>query len=179
MHGTISVGDGPFAALVPTQPDYVVAPIGDAFNWSECLAAVDDGEWYVVSFRSVRRLDSDDEMLAAVRDLLLEHGPRGVTTAAISERSGAPTGSLYHRFGSRSNMVAELWIRTIQKFHAEFFAATDAAEPGMARAIAGVTQGATTSTRAPASSRRGSRRVATAPPPTTTTRRPASRRPVR
>lgn len=88
--------------------------------------------------RRPRRSHSDDEMLTAVRDLLLEHGPRGVTTAAISQRSGAPTGSLYHRFGSRSNMVAELWIRTIQKFHAEFFAATDAAEPGMDRAMAGV-----------------------------------------
>lgn len=88
--------------------------------------------------RRPRRSHSDDEMLAAVRDLLIEHGPRGVTTAAITERSGAPTGSLYHRFGSRSTMIAELWIRTIRKFHAEFFAATDAAEPGMDRAMAGV-----------------------------------------
>jgi AcrR family transcriptional regulator len=88
--------------------------------------------------RRERRSHSDDEMLAAVRDLLLEHGSRGVTTAAISERSGAPTGSLYHRFGSRANMVAELWIRTIRKFHVELFVATDSAEPGMKRAMAGV-----------------------------------------
>ena len=85
-----------------------------------------------------RRSHSDEEILLAVRDLLLEHGSRGVTTAAISERSGAPTGSLYHRFGSRANMVAELWIRTIRSFHLELFDATGRAEPGMERAMAGV-----------------------------------------
>ncbi|MFC7546482.1 TetR/AcrR family transcriptional regulator [Plantactinospora sp. GCM10030261] len=83
-----------------------------------------------------RRTHSDEQILAAVRDLLLAHGPRGVTTAAISQRSGAPTGSLYHRFGSRSVMVAELWIRTIRRFHADLFEATSAAEPGLPRALA-------------------------------------------
>lgn len=85
-----------------------------------------------------RRSHSNEDILSAVRDLLLEHGSRGATTAAISERSGAPTGSLYHRFGSRATMVAELWIRTIQRFHAELFGATDLAEPGIERAMAGV-----------------------------------------
>lgn len=83
-----------------------------------------------------RRRHSDEEILAAVRELLLEGGPRHVTTAAVSARSGAPTGSLYHRFGSRSVMIAELWVRTIRRFHAFVFAATDAAEPGLPRALA-------------------------------------------
>lgn len=83
-----------------------------------------------------RRTHSEESILRAVRDLLLEHGARGVTTAAVSERSGAPTGSLYHRFGSRSVMVAELWVRTIRSFHADVLAATGAAEPGVERAIA-------------------------------------------
>jgi AcrR family transcriptional regulator len=71
-----------------------------------------------------RRTHSEEAILAAVRDLLLEAGPRGVTTAAVSVRSGAPTGSLYHRFGSRAAMVAELWVRTIRRFHAFVFEAT-------------------------------------------------------
>lgn len=83
-----------------------------------------------------RRFHSEEQILLAVRDLLLEHGSRGVTTAAVSERSGAPTGSLYHRFGSRSVMVAEMWVRTIRSFHAELLRATAAAEPGVERAVA-------------------------------------------
>jgi AcrR family transcriptional regulator len=82
------------------------------------------------------RTHTDEQILSAVRDLLLAHGSRGVTTAAVSERSGAPTGSLYHRFGSRSAMVAEMWVRTIRDFHVELLAAADAADPGMDRAMA-------------------------------------------
>jgi AcrR family transcriptional regulator len=82
------------------------------------------------------RTHTDEQILSAVRDLLLAHGSRGVTTAAVSERSGAPTGSLYHRFGSRAAMVAEMWVRTIREFHEELFKASAAAEPGMDRAMA-------------------------------------------
>jgi AcrR family transcriptional regulator len=35
----------------------------------------------------------------------------------VSAASGAPTGSIYHRFGSRSVLVAELWVRAIRDFH--------------------------------------------------------------
>jgi hypothetical protein len=63
MHGTMSVGPGPFAALAPLRRDYAVLPIEQGFNWGECLASVERGEWYVVSFRSVRRSDSDDALL--------------------------------------------------------------------------------------------------------------------
>ena len=83
-----------------------------------------------------RRTHSEEDILRAVRDLLLDHGPRGVTTAAVSERSGAPTGSLYHRFGSRSIMVAELWIRTIGRFHVYLLEVVDDQEPGLPRALA-------------------------------------------
>jgi AcrR family transcriptional regulator len=83
-----------------------------------------------------QRMHTDEQILSAVRDLLLAHGPRGVTTAAVSERSGAPTGSLYHRFGSRAAMVAEMWVRTIREFHSELFKVSAAAEPGMDRALA-------------------------------------------
>ena len=83
-----------------------------------------------------RRTYSDEQILSAVRDLLLAEGPRGVTTAAVSARSGAPVGSLYHRFPSRSAMVAQLWIRTIREFHQFLLAVAQRAEPGMDRAMA-------------------------------------------
>jgi AcrR family transcriptional regulator len=81
------------------------------------------------------RAYSDEQILSAVRDLLLAEGPRGVTTAAVSARSGAPVGSLYHRFPSRSAMVAQLWIRTIRELHQFIIAAAEQAEPGMDRAL--------------------------------------------
>jgi len=83
-----------------------------------------------------RRTHSEEDILTAVRDLLLDHGPRGVTTAAVSARSGAPTGSLYHRFGSRSIMVAELWVRTIRRFHVFVLEVVEGEEPGLPRALA-------------------------------------------
>ena len=82
-----------------------------------------------------RRTYSDEQILSAVRDLLLAEGPRGVTTAAVSARSGAPVGSLYHRFPSRSAMVAQLWIRTIRDFHQFLLAAAERSEPGLDRAL--------------------------------------------
>lgn len=82
------------------------------------------------------RTHTDEQILSAVRDLLLAHGSRGVTTAAVSERSGAPTGSLYHRFGSRAAMVAEMWVRTIRDFQDQLLEVSAAASPGMDRALA-------------------------------------------
>ena len=42
-----------------------------------------------------------DTVLDAARAIVLEQGARAATVAAIAKRSGAPTGSLYHAFGSR------------------------------------------------------------------------------
>jgi hypothetical protein len=63
MHGTLPVAREPFAGLVPLGPDYAVEPVEQAFNWSECLATVERGEWFVVAFRSVRKLDADEALL--------------------------------------------------------------------------------------------------------------------
>lgn len=82
------------------------------------------------------RAHSDDAILAAVRDLLLTEGPRGVTTAAVSARSGAPTGSLYHRFGSRDALVGELWVRTVRHFQDYLLAAAARAPHGPERPMA-------------------------------------------
>lgn len=63
-----------------------------------------------------RRLHSDDAILDAARDLIVRGGPDAATTAAISSASGAPVGSLYHRFGSRAQLFAEVWLRTASRF---------------------------------------------------------------
>ena len=65
----------------------------------------------------------------AVRDLILDSGPRGVGIREIAQRSGAPSGSLYHRFGSRDNLVALAWLRAVRRFQTGFLKALAADDP--------------------------------------------------
>jgi AcrR family transcriptional regulator len=62
-------------------------------------------------------------MLDAARDIVLESGPRATTIEAIAAASGAPTGSIYHRFRSRDELLASLWIRAVRRSQAAFAAA--------------------------------------------------------
>jgi AcrR family transcriptional regulator len=63
-----------------------------------------------------------DTMLDAARDLLLADGSGSAT---IAEASGAPTGSIYHRFGSRDELVIRLWMRAVYRSQASFIAALE------------------------------------------------------
>jgi AcrR family transcriptional regulator len=83
-------------------------------------------------------MHTTDAMLDAARDLLLEDGSRSATVEAIAGASGAPTGSIYHRFGSRDELVARLWMRAIYRSQASFLAALerpDAREAALAAAL--------------------------------------------
>ncbi len=82
------------------------------------------------------RIHHDDVALDAARALLLQGGTGAATTAAISSASGAPTGSIYHRFGSRNDLLAELWVRTIKRFQFGLVEATSGVDPGLPRALA-------------------------------------------
>lgn len=64
-------------------------------------------------------------MLDAALRLLRERGVRGVTMTAVAELTGAPSGSLYHRFPSRDALLGELWLRTVERFQAQFVARLD------------------------------------------------------
>jgi AcrR family transcriptional regulator len=79
-----------------------------------------------------------DTMLDAARDLLLEDGSRSATMEAIADASGAPTGSIYHRFGSRDELIARLWMRAVYRSQASFLTALeepDAKQAALAAAI--------------------------------------------
>ncbi|WP_030061609.1 MULTISPECIES: TetR/AcrR family transcriptional regulator [Streptomyces] len=56
---------------------------------------------------------------AAVR-LAVAGGPAAVTMSAVARESGAPNGSVYHRFPQRAALLAELWLRTLGDFHATY-----------------------------------------------------------
>ncbi|GAA4361147.1 TetR/AcrR family transcriptional regulator [Actinomadura verrucosospora] len=68
----------------------------------------------------------EDRILDAALAVTAEGGPSAATIAAIAERLGAPSGSLYHRFGSRDLLLATLWTRCVRRFQDGFVAALDA-----------------------------------------------------
>ncbi|WP_372411251.1 TetR/AcrR family transcriptional regulator [Streptomyces luteireticuli] len=59
---------------------------------------------------------------AAVR-LAATAGPSGVTMSAVAKRTGAPSGSVYHRFPNRTALLAEVWLRTTERFQERYHAA--------------------------------------------------------
>jgi AcrR family transcriptional regulator len=70
-----------------------------------------------------------DMMLDAARDLILADGSRSATIEAIASASGAPTGSIYHRFSSRDELIARLWMRAVYRSQASFVAALERQDP--------------------------------------------------
>src|SRR5947208_1552072 len=86
------------------------------------------------------RKHTTDAILDAARARVLADGPRAASVAAIAADSGAPVGTLYHRFGSRDGVLAAVWLRAIERFQARAMDAAridDALESavGMARSV--------------------------------------------
>jgi AcrR family transcriptional regulator len=61
--------------------------------------------------------------LDATRTLVLAAGPRAASVAAIAEASGAPAGTLYHRFGNRNGILSAAWLRALERFQSRAMAA--------------------------------------------------------
>jgi AcrR family transcriptional regulator len=68
----------------------------------------------------------------AARSVILERGARGVTIGAIASVSGAPTGSIYHRFGSVDELLARLWMRAMGRVQEAMIATDDAVGAALA-----------------------------------------------
>ena len=62
------------------------------------------------------RKHETDAILDATRALVLTEGPRAASVAAIAKASGAPAGTLYHRFGNRDGILAATWLRALERF---------------------------------------------------------------
>ena len=90
------------------------------------------------------RKHQTDVILDAARALVLDGGPRAASVAAIAKSSGAPAGTLYHRFGNRDGILTAAWLRALERFQDRAMAAgTDAgadmpAETAVAMAVAGI-----------------------------------------
>jgi len=73
-----------------------------------------------------------DAILDATRRLVLEKGVRSATVDAIARWSGAPVGSLYHRFGSCDRLLVEMWVRAVRCSQAAFVTAVRHEDPEQA-----------------------------------------------
>ncbi len=67
---------------------------------------------------------------------MLEGGAKATTVDAIVAVSGAPKGSLYNRFGSVNDLLAEMWMRAVRRSQAAFLDALREPDP-VAAAVAG------------------------------------------
>ncbi|MYS35088.1 TetR family transcriptional regulator [Streptomyces sp. KhCrAH-43] len=76
---------------------------------------------------------STDRLLDAAVLLGAASGPAGVTMSAVAQETGAPSGSVYHRFPGRNALLAEVWLRTVERFQEGWLAAIDT-EPDAHRA---------------------------------------------
>ena len=86
------------------------------------------------------RKHETDVILDATRALVLAEGPRAASVGAIAKASGAPAGTLYHRFSNRNGILAAAWMRALERFQNRALAATahSALESAVATAVAAV-----------------------------------------
>jgi AcrR family transcriptional regulator len=86
------------------------------------------------------RKHETDVILDAARSLVLDGGPRAASVAAIAKASGAPAGTLYHRFGNRDGILTAAWLRALDRFQGRAMAADadTAADTAVAMAVVAV-----------------------------------------
>ena len=70
-----------------------------------------------------------ETVLDAARTIVLDQGARAATVAAIAKASGAPTGSLYHAFGSRDQILAAAWGRAAARSQTNWLEAAKHPDP--------------------------------------------------
>jgi AcrR family transcriptional regulator len=81
-----------------------------------------------------RELHSTTAILDGARTVLLADNP--ATIAEIAATSGAPAGSIYHRFESRDALLAETWIRAAARSQQRFIAAIASVDEPINAAVA-------------------------------------------
>ncbi len=60
-----------------------------------------------------------DDFVDAAIGLILAGGPGAATATAVAQAVGAPSGSVYHRFPKRSDLLAAAWLTPVRRFHAD------------------------------------------------------------
>lgn len=71
---------------------------------------------------------TESDLIDASTRIAARLGPAHTTIALIARESGAPVGSVYHRYPSKGALLAEAWIKAADKFGTGFLAVLEAAE---------------------------------------------------
>lgn len=71
---------------------------------------------------------AEAEILAGAKHVSAEIGPQKLTIAAIAARAGVPVGSIYHRYASRDEILAALWLDLVEEFQERFLAHLEAGD---------------------------------------------------
>jgi heme-degrading monooxygenase HmoA len=66
----------PFRPILEVRPNYCRLPLADGFNWSAAFAAVPDGDWHLVAFRSKHAPGADEAFLTALDERASEAASR-------------------------------------------------------------------------------------------------------
>jgi AcrR family transcriptional regulator len=66
--------------------------------------------------RPARRARSDQAILAATRELLEQHGVRGLTIEGVAERSGVAKTTIYRRYRDRDELALAVLIEDTESF---------------------------------------------------------------
>ena len=75
-------------------------------------------------------------ILDCAKHVSAEVGPQKLTIAAVAERAGAPVGSIYHRYASRHEILAAVWLDLVENFQGRFLAALEGSDPVAAALVA-------------------------------------------
>src|SRR5262245_33841505 len=78
------------------------------------------------------------QILSAAASLVAARGPSAATITAIGTAIGAPSGSIYHRFRTRDELLGRLWLTKAKFLQARWTAAlqeTDAQRAGLEAAL--------------------------------------------
>lgn len=75
---------------------------------------------------------SHEQIIAATAQVVAERGPASASVSRIAGALRAPTGSIYHRFASRSLLLGEVWLRAVESFQDSFSEELDGGDPYVA-----------------------------------------------
>lgn len=77
------------------------------------------------------------EILDGAMHVSAEIGPQRLTIAKVAKRAGLPVGSIYHRYASRDEILAAIWLDLVEDFQGKFLAALEG-QDAVAAGLAGV-----------------------------------------
>lgn len=78
---------------------------------------------------------SREALISAAVALASAGGPGAVTMQGVAAATGAGSGSVYHRFAARGELLAEVWLEVLGRFQADWWArVAEATDPGDAAA---------------------------------------------